>query len=87
MRLDQIGFPAVALLGTHLSSEQRQLLLPTTRLIVMIDGDPAGKKAASRICQGMATHPNLSVASIPDGLDPDDLTDEQLRAALHPFLL
>jgi DNA primase len=87
MRLDQIGIPAVALLGIHLSSEQRQLLLPTPRLIVMMDADPAGKTAASRICQCMCTHPNLSVASISDGLDPDDLTDEQLQAALQPFLL
>jgi DNA primase len=87
MRLDQIGIPAVALLGIHLSSEQRQLLLPTPRLIVMMDADPAGKTAALRICQCMDTHPNLAVVSIPDGLDPDDLTDEQLQAALEPFLL
>jgi DNA primase len=53
----------------------------------MMDADPAGKTAAPRICQCMGTHPNLAVASIPDGLDPDDLTDEQLQAALQPFLL
>ena len=85
MRLDQIGIPAVALLGTHLSAAQRQLLLPTPRLIVMMDGDSAGRRAASRIRQQMQAHPDLLVASIPDGLDPDDLTDEQLAATVQPL--
>ena len=86
MRLDQIGIPAVALLGTHLSAAQQQLLSPTLRLIVMMDGDPAGTSAASRIRRQMDAHPNLAVASVPDGLDPDELTDGQLAAILHALL-
>lgn len=86
MRLDQIGIPAVALLGTHLSPGQHQLLLPTPHLIVMMDGDPAGRNAASRIRQQMHAHPNLSVVSITDGLDPDDLNDGQIAAILQPLL-
>jgi DNA primase len=87
MRLDQIGIPAVALLGTHLSAAQYQLLLPTPRLIVMMDADATGRLAASRIRQQMRAHPELLVASIPDGLDPDELTDDQLAAILQPLLL
>ncbi len=86
MRLEQIAIPAVALLGTHLSSAQRQLLLPTPRLIVMMDADPTGRQAASRIRQQMHAHPDLLFASLPDGLDPDELTDEQLQAILQPLL-
>lgn len=86
MRLDQIGIAAVALLGTHLSAVQQQLLLPTPHLILMMDGDPAGRSAASRIGQQMLTHPNLSIASMPDNLDPDELTDHQLAAILQPLL-
>lgn len=86
MRLDQIGIPAVSILGTHLSAMQRQLLLPTPHLILMMDGDSAGRSAASRIRQQMLTHPNLSVAAMPDGLDPDELTDRQLAAILQPLL-
>ncbi len=86
MRLDQIGIPAVALLGTHLSAVQQQLLLPTPHLIVMMDGDPAGRNAASRVGQQMHAHPNLSVASMPNGFDPDELTDGQLAAILQPLL-
>lgn len=86
MRLEQIAIPAVALLGTHLSSVQRQLLLPTSRLIVMMDADPTGRQAASRIRQQMHAHPDLLIASLPDGLDPDELTDKQLQAILQPLL-
>ncbi len=86
MRLDQIDIPAVALLGTHLSAVQQQLLLPTPYLIVMMDGDPAGRSAASRIGQQMHAHPNVSSASMPDGLDPDELTDGQLATILQSLL-
>ncbi len=86
MRLDQIGIPAVALLGTHLSAAQHQLLLPTPHLIVMMDGDPAGRSAASRISRQMHAHSKLSIASMPDGLDPDELTDQQIVATLQPLL-
>ncbi len=85
MRLHQIAIPAVALLGTHLAPAQHQLLRPL-RIILMMDADPAGKKAASRICRQMHAHPDLSVASIPDGLDPDELTDDQLAASLRHLL-
>ncbi|MEE8325602.1 MAG: CHC2 zinc finger domain-containing protein [candidate division NC10 bacterium] len=86
MRLHQIAIPAVALLGTHLSSRQHQLLLPISHLIVMMDGDPAGRQAATRISQQLYAHPELSIASVPDGLDPDQLTDDRLKAILRPFL-
>ncbi len=82
MRLDQIGIPAVALLGTHFGAVQQQLLQPIPHLILMMDGDPAGRNAALRIRQQMHAHTSVSVVSIPDGLDPDELTDGQLVTIL-----
>ena len=86
MRLHQLGIPAVALLGTHLSSRQRELLLDVPRLILLMDADNAGRKAASLIRQQLYAHPNLSVATLSDGLDPDDLSDLHLAEILRPFL-
>ncbi len=86
MRLHQLAIPSVALLGTHLSAPQQSLLLEAPRLIVLMDADRAGRKAASRISQKMSSHSDLLVASIPTGLDPDDLSDEQLATTLRPFL-
>jgi DNA primase len=49
MRLAQIGIPAVALLGIHLSRTQLQLLRRTSPIVLMLDGDQAGRSASRQI--------------------------------------
>ena len=86
MRLTQIGLPAVALLGTQLSQAQQRLLLQAPRLILMLDGDRAGREATAHLLDHLA--PRIPVHSIrlPDLLDPDELCDQQLRQLVQPFL-
>lgn len=79
MRLDQIGVPAVALFGTSLSSFQRHLLAPAQRVLLLLDGDLAGRQAALCLRSTWAPSVEISIADLPDGHDPDDLDDEQLR--------
>ncbi len=43
MRLAQLNIPAVALLGIHLSSLQLDILKKISRVVLMFDGDYAGK--------------------------------------------
>ena len=87
LRLAQIGIPAVGLLGTHLSATQRSLLLDTApKVIVMMDGDTAGRRATIRIRQALADHVDTSVTNLPDGLDPDDLDDPALWQIAGPDL-
>jgi len=86
MRLSQIGIPAVALLGTYLSQTQRKLLSNASRVIIMLDGDPAGKKAAMRIKDILQSYTCVSIAALPSGLDPDDLSDHQLTAKIQHLL-
>ena len=74
LRLTQSGFPAVALFGVHLSDCQEALLRSVPRLLVMLDGDPAGRQGAERICRLLKARP----ITIGDGLDPDDLSDQEL---------
>lgn len=84
LRLAQLGIPAIALLGTHLSPIQRQLLHDLPRLVVLMDGDRAGKKAARTVNKQLA---NTAVVHLPDGLDPDDLSDQELLRLRGFFLL
>jgi len=88
MRLHQIGLTAIALLGTVLSSAQQQLLLTLTprRLVLLLDGDPAGRAATARIA--IALSASLSVRSVllAPACDPDDLSDSNLAAILYPSL-
>jgi len=86
MRLSQIGIPAVALLGTYLSQTQRKLLSNAPRVIIMLDGDPAGKKGATRIKHILQSDTCVSIAALPSGLDPDDLSDHQLTAKIQHLL-
>jgi DNA primase len=85
MRLSQIAIPAVGLLGAHLSAPQRQLLPDTTRIVIMLDGDSTGRTASTQIKRVLADSNDVHVVNLPDTLDPDDLTDRQLRSLLLPF--
>jgi len=75
LRLAQLGIPAVALFGVHLSARQQEILHPLANLVVLMDGDKAGRHAAVTIHQKL---PNSKVISLPEGLDPDDLADLDL---------
>lgn len=49
---DEIGVPAVATFGAHLSEQQYKLLLRTgADIILSYDGDEAGKKATKKVLQ------------------------------------
>jgi DNA primase len=81
LRLAQIGVPGVGLLGVGISSGQQDLLQQFERVYAMMDGDPAGRIAARALAHRVGAH----ILDLPDGLDPDDLHDEELRGLL-PFL-
>jgi len=84
LRLTQLGIPAVALLGTHLSARQHQLLKRLPRVVVLMDGDKAGKTAARDIHRRLPG--TAAVMNLPEGLDPDDLNDHEL-AKSEKYLL
>lgn len=86
MRLAQLSIPAVALLGTSLSPIQVDLLRNATRIILMLDGDVAGKNAIQNIRKKLDSVLHITSFSLPDGLDPDDLNDSQLRKISCLFL-
>lgn len=85
MRLAQLGIPAVALLGTALSEPQHRLLAPAPRLLLLLDGDPAGRTAAQAL-RGPLAHAKVGIAQLPESLDPDDLKDQELQAFAALFI-
>lgn len=86
MRLHQLGIPAVALLGSSLSQTQHRLLQHVPRLVLLLDGDHAGRQAARRIHSTLCGATNVRVVDLPDSLDPDDLDDTDLVSRLRPVL-
>jgi DNA primase len=86
MRLHQLQLPAVALLGTSLSPSQRELLAPAARVVLMLDGDAAGRTASRLLTDGLGGDTRARTCELPSGLDPDDLTDAQLAALASSLL-
>jgi len=85
MRLAQLGVPAVALLGTQLSPAQHQLLQQFPRVVLMLDGDPAGRDATVRLFQRLGQSVHTQWVYLPAGHDPDDLDDSALAALVPSF--
>lgn len=80
MRLAQLNIPSVALLGVHISPFQHDILIRFPRLILMLDGDHAGRTASIQIQRILADRTDLHQAFLPQGKDPDDINDDQLIA-------
>jgi DNA primase len=87
MRLAQLSIPAVALLGIHLSTTQHDLLRTIQCVILMLDGDYAGRRAATRIRNALELNTKVHTINLPLDHDPDDLTDDQLSSITQHFFL
>jgi DNA primase len=85
IRLHGLRVPAVALLGTSISTEQVALLrdCPALRFVtVMLDGDQAGRTAAPEIAARLARHWWVRIIELPEGREPDTLPHSELLAFL-----
>jgi len=82
MRVHQAGHRnVVALWGTTASAAQLGLLGQAIRLVLMLDGDAAGRAASGRLAAALCSTP-VTTVELSDGRDPADLTDRELRARL-----
>lgn len=84
LRLAQLEVPAVALLGTHFSQAQLELLLHWSKVVLLMDGDKAGRNAAAVIRHRL---PRTHAINLPEGIDPDDLSDHELEKIRDSLLL
>lgn len=87
MRLGQAGINnAVALLGTSISPIQAAWLAKIPDILLMLDGDQAGRKAASTIASILSHRTNVYIHSLPENMEPEDLTDENLASLADEYL-
>jgi len=82
---------AVAPLGTALTEMQLELLWRMVEVPVLcFDGDAAGRRAAMRAVERalpmLGPMRSLSIVSLPEGLDPDDLIKQRGAAAMRKIL-
>lgn len=84
LRVHQAGFPwVVALMGSSLSVEQeRALLRHFNRVVLMLDGDAAGRAARQAIATRLSGRCSVAVVCVPDGAQPDQLSCSAIRRLL-----
>jgi DNA primase len=86
MRFVQAGIKnVVALLGTSLSALQIQWIIAAPAVLLMLDADPAGRKAATQITAILNRYAKTIIHQLPDGLEPEDLSDDQLRSIASQY--
>jgi DNA primase len=87
MRLAQAGINnAVALLGTSISPIQAAWLAKAPAVLLMLDGDQAGKKAAPTIANILRTKTYVLIHELPNAMEPEDLPDSELKLIASNFL-
>ncbi|MTV49826.1 toprim domain-containing protein [Heliobacillus mobilis] len=82
----QIGQPAIALGGAHLSPRQRELILqsPIQELIIATDNDRAGKRIAESIIRQLGGYVCLKTLRLPDDVkDVNELSRDNLKRIAH----
>jgi len=83
----QAGYRAVvALMGSTLSTHQAELLVRSfDRVLLMLDGDEAGRQAVPVITRVLAARMPVAVVALADGVQPDHLAsgDIQPLVACH----
>jgi DNA primase len=84
MKVSQAGRGAVAaLMGSSLSNEQRKLLVDRFRIVTLVlDGDEAGRSAAAEITGQLVHDVHVRIVDLPDGMQPDKLSSEEIVAHL-----
>lgn len=84
MRLHQAGFPTVvALMGSSLSAAQESGLLHYfARIVLMLDGDVAGRAASEVIATRLSNRRSVQVVRVPDGSQPDQLSCSSIQQLL-----
>ena len=81
MRVHQAGFPwVVAIMGSSLSLAQESALLRHfDHIVLMLDGDAAGRAASEAIAVRLSGRCSVQVVRVPEGSQPDQLSCSAIR--------
>ncbi len=84
-KLHQAGVRSVvALMGSALYASQQRLLLDQfRRVILMLDGDAAGRRATAEITARLRPHCSVQVVALAPDVQPDQMTSEEVWHVLH----
>lgn len=80
MKLHEAGFPnVVASMGCEVSDYQLELLARAKDVIVLFDGNEAGREGAKHVVERLGEGSTVRLVHLPDDTEPDDLSPQALR--------
>ena len=87
MKVHQAGFPnVVALMGSYLSAQQRDLIQATVgpqgKATIMMDGDEEGQNCQAQCLAELSPLVFVKVVGLEDGCQPDQLDENEIRQIL-----
>jgi DNA primase len=84
MKVTQAGYPCIALMGASMSKAQENLLGEYFgHVVVMLDGDEAGREAAGGIVDRLQRVVyQVQLVDLPQGVQPDSISDDELHRML-----
>ena len=84
MKVTQAGFPCVALMGSTMSKAQEELIGEYFgHVVVMLDGDEAGREAAVGIADRLQRVVyQVQLVDLPQGVQPDQLSTDEIHRLL-----
>ena len=88
IKVNNFNWPCLALMGSSISDIQigKLIKLKPSRVILMMDGDDAGRKATKTIAAKLGKRMNpmkIRQVYLPEGKDPDDLTREEFMELMR----
>lgn len=87
LRLAQARVPgAVALLGSRISPCQARWLAQAPVVLLLLDGDRAGREATRDVAAALAGATVVRAYELPNGAEPEDLTDHELNSMVRQLL-
>lgn len=83
IKVQQAGYPSVALMGASLSARQEEMLAGTfKKLVYLFDGDEAGRQVTDYCLLRLGRRvPSLAV-DLPEGQQPDRMSSKQIQRLL-----
>lgn len=83
IKVHQAGYPrVVALMGSSLSDAQENMLAGFSHVVIMLDGDEAGREATRQIAAHLVQRAFVKVINLADGVQPDQLSLEEIKSTL-----
>lgn len=79
MKVHQAGVAVVVgLMGSSLSDVQENSLRKFAHVILLLDGDEAGREASQTIASRLVRHTFVRAVDLPDGVQPDQLSSDEI---------